>query len=90
LPEYSSGEIPTTPILILRFPDGDAEFRTTRGELPVGSRVRARGTLWRVQAFRNQAAILVPVDEDGATGHPPVSPNTLGDMPLIVEMTSEV
>jgi hypothetical protein len=46
--------------------------------------------LWRVQAYRNDAAILAPLDEGGAFGGPPrVIPDPLGDTPLIVEVLSK-
>ena len=35
--------MPDTPIILLRFPDGDVEYRSTGGELPVGVLVRSRG-----------------------------------------------
>jgi hypothetical protein len=84
--------IPTTPILILRFPDGDVEHRTTRGELPIGAAVRARGTLWRVKGYRASAAILEPADSssNGAPGQPLVTPDALGDTTMTVEIMSEV
>ena len=84
--------IPTTPVLILRFPDGDVEHRTTRGELPVGALVRARGALWRVKSYRGPAATLEPADpsSDGAPGQPLVSPDAIGDTPKTDEIMSEV
>jgi hypothetical protein len=82
--------IPTTPILMLRFPDGDVEYRTTQGELPVWALVRARGALWRVQGYVKQAAVLASFDGDGAPGQPLVRPDPLGDTPLILEIMSEV
>lgn len=82
--------IPTTPILILRFPDGDVEHRTTRGELPIGALIRARGTVWRVKEYRGQSAILESDGNDGGgtPGQPTVLPDPLGDTPLIVEVMS--
>ena len=80
--------MPDTPILILRFPDGDVEWRSTRGELPVGAKVRARGTVWRIREYaEGGAAILesaeVPVE--GAAGGALANP--LGfDEPLTVEI----
>jgi hypothetical protein len=80
--------------MILRFPDGDVEYRSTRGELPVGTLVRARGALWRVRSFSGRAALLEsaeqPVDGDGAVGGPVVIPTPLGDQPLALEILSEV
>jgi hypothetical protein len=89
--------IPTTPILTLRFPDGDVEHRSTRGELPVGTLIRARGTLWRIRDFVGAAAILelAEADQDGADGAhgastgPLVKPAPLGDMPLTFEVVPE-
>jgi len=53
--------------------------------------VRARGVLWRVKAYRRDAAILEPLDDDGgAFGGPPrVIPDPFGDTPLIVEVMSK-
>jgi hypothetical protein len=82
--------------MILRFPDGDVEYRSARGEFPVGTLVRARGTLWRVRSFSGRAALLEsaeqPVDGDGnaAAGGPVVIPTPLGDEPLTLEILSEV
>jgi hypothetical protein len=58
------------PILILRFPDGDVEHRTTQGELPIGALVRARGTTWRVKSYSHESAFLEPAagQGDGAAG----------------------
>ena len=41
-----------------------------------------------MKAYKNEAAILVSVDDDGAPGQPLVIPDALGDTPLIVEMMS--
>ena len=84
--------IPTTPILILRFPDGDVEYRSTRGDVPVGTLVRSRGGLWRVrQHTESGAAILESAEEpaQGAARGPVVIPDPLGDKPLIVEILVE-
>jgi hypothetical protein len=60
----------STAILILRFPDGDIEHRTTQRELPIGALVRARGTTWRVKSYSHESAFLEPAEarDDGATG----------------------
>ena len=88
--EYRGG-IPTTPILLLRFPDGDVEWRSTRGELPIGTLIRARGTLWRVREFNGDAAYLEEAEaQAGPVGGPPVIPDALGDTPLTVEMLPAV
>jgi hypothetical protein len=83
---------PNTPILILRFPDGDVEHRTTRGELPIGALVRTRGARWRVESYADGAAILVSAEPvvEGAPSGPLVIPDMLGDKPLIVEVLLEV
>lgn len=86
--EYSVG-IPTTPILLLRFPDGDVEYRSTRGELPVGAVIRSRGSMWRIQRYERTTAFLEPVDDPaGAPPGPTLSPTGLGDEPLTVEILS--
>ena len=81
--------MPDTPILVLRFPDGDVEWRSTRGELPIGARVRARGCLWRIREYADSgAAILESADVDGVgtAGSPAVNPSPIGDEPLTVEV----
>jgi hypothetical protein len=85
--EYRGG-IPTTPILLLRFPDGDVEYRTTRGELPVGALVRARGATWRVRCYVADSAILDAAESpsDGAAGGAIVVPDLLGDKPPTLEI----
>ena len=50
--------IPTPPILILRFPDGAVEYRSTRGEVPIGTLVRSRGSLWRVRQHTESGAAI--------------------------------
>lgn len=90
--EEYPGIIPTTPILILRFPDGDVEWRSTRGEMPVGAIVRARGVDWRVRAHVDHAVELEPVDSDGSAGPaggPVTRPTPLGDTPLTFEILQE-
>jgi len=83
--------IPSTPILILRFPDGDVEYRSTRGELPVGTLIRARGTLWRVRRYDGDAAFLEEAEpQPGSAGAPIVIPDPLGgDTPLTLEVLTE-
>jgi len=78
---------------LLRFPDGDVEHRSTRGELPVGTMIRSRGRQWRIARFENEAAILEAADKssnDGAPGGAVTSPDPLGDTPLTVDILSEV
>lgn len=84
--------MPETPILALRFPDGVVEYRSTRGELPIGAKVRARGALWRVREYtENGAAILESAESpvEGAPGGPRVNPSPLGDTPLTLEVLVE-
>jgi hypothetical protein len=81
------------PILILRFPDGDVEHRSTPRELTVGTRIRARGTLWRVTARTGNAVHLEPYEEEAVDGAPTptvstIVPTALGDEPLIIEILS--
>ena len=79
IPEEYAVDIPTTPILLLRFPDGDVEYRSTRGELPVGTRVRARGSEWRIARYQGTCAYLEAlVNPSGAPGSPPATPIGLG------------
>jgi hypothetical protein len=84
--------MPNTPILTLRFPDGDVEHRTTRGELPIGSLVRTRGSLWRVRSYSGGTAYLDAADHPesaGAAAGPVIIPRTLGDTPLTLEIVAE-
>ena len=81
--------MPDTPILILRFPDGDVEWRSTQSELPVGAKVRARGTLWRIREYSDGGAAVLEVFEVpgvGTPGSPAVNPTPIGDQPLTVEV----
>ena len=81
--------MPDTPILILRFPDGDVEWRSTREELPIGARVRARGCLWRIREYADSgAAILEPAEVSGVgtSGGRTVNPSPIGDEPLTIEV----
>jgi len=88
--------MPGTPILVLRFPDGDAEYRSTRAELPLGALVRARGR-WRVRSYEEGAAVVeldAPSSQDavgGAAAGPSFSalPTPLGDTPLTLEVLAE-
>ncbi len=88
---YGEGSIPSTPILILRFPDGDAEYRSTQGELPVGVLVRSRGTLWRVRAHQNGTAFLEPASPEDAAIHGPVAdPTPFGEQSITLETVVEI
>ena len=84
--------MPDTPILILRFPDGDVQYQSTRGELPIGARIRARGTFWRVREYADSgAAILEPfeVPGQGTPGSRTVNPSPIGNEPMTVEVLAE-
>jgi hypothetical protein len=84
--------MPETPILGLRFPDGDVEYRSTSGELPIGAQVRARGTLWRISEYgENGTAILesAEVPGEGTAGGRTVNPTPIGDEPMTVEVLVE-
>jgi hypothetical protein len=82
---------PSTPILILRFPDGDVEHRSTRGELPVGTELRSRGALWRISRYVGDAAMLESAERsDPAGGAPSVIPSPLGDDPITLEVLAEI
>lgn len=87
-----SGEI-TAPILLLRFPDGDVEYRSRLDDLAVGTRIRARGATWRVGALDGATVMLQSVETespDGGTAGPLVLPDPLGDKPLTLEVLAEV
>ena len=89
IPNEYAFDIPTTPILLLRFPDGDVEYRSTRGDLPVGTQVRARGREWRIARYEGTSAYLEPLDDpSGAPTSPLTTPIGLGDEPLTVEVLS--
>jgi hypothetical protein len=75
---------------MLRFPDGDVEYRSTRGELPIGALVRSRGSQWRVRRYESGAAILEEVEAPGAPGGPVVTHSPLGDEPVTLEVLAEV
>lgn len=85
--------IADTLILILRFPDGEVEHRSTPADLPIGALVRARGTLWRVQEHTDTGAAVLAEAEpviDGAPPGPVVVPDPLfGDNPLTLEVLVE-
>jgi len=57
-----------TPILLLRFPDGDVEYRSTRGELSVGAVIRSRGAKWRVREYVPEG-YPAPADLPGLVPH---------------------
>lgn len=81
--------MPDTPILILRFPDGDVEWRSTQSELPVGAKVRARGTLWRIREYSDAGAAVLELFEvpgQGTPGSRTVNPSPIGDEPMTIEV----
>ena len=82
--------IPTTPILILRFPDGDVEHRTTRGELPIGTLLRTRGALWRVRSTTGKRrSSRKPNRNRVPPGVPLITADLIGDTPLTFEILTE-
>jgi hypothetical protein len=84
--------MPETPILALRFPDGDVEYRSTRSALPIGAQVRARGTVWRIREFgENGTAILelAEVPGEATAGGSTVNPTPIGDEPMSIEVLVE-
>ena len=81
--------MPETPVLILRFPDGDVEWRTTHEALPVGAKIRARGTLWRIRGYSEGGAAILEVFEvpgQGTPGSRTVKPIPIGDEPMTIEV----
>ena len=84
-------EITSTPIILLRFPDGEVEWRSTRGELPIGTLVRSRGALWRVRDYDGGAVLLEEATLDDQFMHGPVvKPGPLGDEPTLLETVFEI
>ena len=83
--------MPGTPIVILRFPDGQVEWRSTRGELPIGTLVRSRGALWRVREFQGGTVLLAEASHEDQVMHGPVmQPSPLGDEPVLLETIIEI
>ena len=75
-----------TRIVLLRFPDGDVQYRSNEGELPVGVLVRSRGALWRVRASENGTVILDAASlEDQASHGPVTTPTPIGERPVLLE-----
>jgi hypothetical protein len=57
----------------------------------VGTRVRARGSEWRIARYLESSAYLEPLeDPSGAPGSPLATPIGLGDEPLTLEILSAV
>lgn len=59
----------------------------------MGTRIRARGTLWRVTARVGYAVHLEPYEEEGVNGVPtPTAPTIIptapGEEPLVIEILS--
>ena len=80
-----------TPILLLRFPDGDVEYRSTGSALPVGVLVRSRGALWRVRAHERGTVILAEASlEDQASHGPVTAPTPIGERPVLLETILDV
>lgn len=80
-------------LLLLRFPDGDVEYRSTLADIAEGTRLRARGTSWRVRSINDLTVMLEAVETgapDGASAGPVVVPDPLGDKPLTLEILAEV
>ena len=83
--------MPDTPIVVLRFPDGEVEWRSTPGELAIGTLVRARGALWRVKESDGRTVVLVEAShEDQAKHGPAMKPSPLGDEPFLLETVIEI
>ena len=55
-------------VLLLRFPDGDVEYRSTLADIVEGTRVRARGTSWRVRSINGLTVTLEAVEADAPDG----------------------
>lgn len=80
-------------VLLLRFPDGDVEYRSTLADIVEGAQVRARGTSWRVRSINGLTVTLEAVETaapDGAPAGPVIVPDPLGDKPLTLEILAEV
>ena len=80
-------------VLLLRFPDGDVEYRSTLADIVEGTQVRARGTSWRVRSINGLTVTLEAVETaapDGASAGPVVIPDPLGDKPLTFEILAAV
>ena len=80
-------------VLLLRFPDGDVEYRSTLADIAEGMRIRARGTSWRVRSINGLTVTLEAMETaapDGAPAGPVVVPDLLGDKPLTLEILAEV
>ena len=83
--------MPGTQIILLRFPDGDVEYRSSGSELPVGVLVRSRGALWRVRRSDGKTVILDEASiEDQASHGPVTAPTPIGERPVLLETILEV
>lgn len=84
-------EVQVTPIVILRFPDGEVEWRSASVELPVGTLVRSRGALWRVRSSDDGTVVLDEASPEDQVMHGPVmKPSPLGDESILLETIIEV
>ena len=80
-----------TKIILLRFPDGDVEYRSSGSDLPIGVLVRSRGALWRVRAHERGAVILAEASLQDQASHGPVTaPTPLGERQVLLETILEV
>jgi hypothetical protein len=80
-----------TPIVILRFPDGEVEWRSASVELPAGTLVRSRGALWRVRSSDRGTVVLDEASTEDQVMHGPVmKPSPLGDESILLETIIEV
>ena len=83
--------MPGTQIILLRFPDGDVEYRSSGSELPVGVLVRSRGALWRVRKSDGSTVILDEASPEDQASHGPVTaPTPIGERPVLLETILEV
>lgn len=79
--------MPGTPVVRIRFPDGEIEYRTTRGQLEVGTRINSRGVIWRVTGYDRHTVLVERADAPRAA--PPIGetlPLPLGVEPPTVEI----
>ena len=81
----------TTPIHTFRFPDGDVEHPSTPDEVPVGTLIRSRGTLWRVARLEGSSVFLDAADpQPGPDGGPVVTATPLAEGQPTFEVVTEV
>ena len=66
-----------------------SRWRSTRSELPVGAKVRARGTLWRIREYSERGAAILEVFEvpgQGTPGSRTINPSPIGHEPMTIEV----